>query len=352
MHNKIISISTIFPFAIAALALLLVFLDLKYIGNYTDFEIAEHPVNKQDIKIAAYMCQTQDCESIYNEIIANSNTSVYCALFDFNLNDMNNLIQDKKVKKLLLVDSDNRGFNDSYIIYDNRTSYMHNKFCVVDSNITITGSFNPTLNDRDRNDNNIVVIQSQEISDIYTNYFKEIVKEHTIKGYKTNMTKNYELSSGNNAMDYNISICFSRGGNCNSVIAREIMNASKSVYFMTFSLTDDAIGNNMIIKHYTNVSIKGAFEKTLISEYSQYGKMLHQGTDVIKDCNSKMLHHKVFIIDNNTVITGSFNPGSNADNSNDENLIIIRNKDIATEFLKEFERVNKLCNEDENNLKV
>ncbi|MFH1064425.1 MAG: phospholipase D-like domain-containing protein [Candidatus Woesearchaeota archaeon] len=51
------------------------------------------------------------------------------------------------------------------------------------------------------------------------------------------------------------------------------------------------------------------------------------------------MHHKVFIIDEKVVVTGSFNPSSNADKNNDENLLIIHDPIVAAEFLEEFERV-------------
>ena len=51
------------------------------------------------------------------------------------------------------------------------------------------------------------------------------------------------------------------------------------------------------------------------------------------------MHHKVFIIDNSTVITGSFNPSKNGDERNDENMLVIKDREIAALFLDEFERV-------------
>jgi phosphatidylserine/phosphatidylglycerophosphate/cardiolipin synthase-like enzyme len=54
---------------------------------------------------------------------------------------------------------------------------------------------------------------------------------------------------------------------------------------------------------------------------------------------SKTMHHKVFIIDNKTVITGSYNPTKNANERNDENILIIHDKKIAEKYLKEFERI-------------
>jgi phosphatidylserine/phosphatidylglycerophosphate/cardiolipin synthase-like enzyme len=54
------------------------------------------------------------------------------------------------------------------------------------------------------------------------------------------------------------------------------------------------------------------------------------------------MHHKVFIIDNNTIITGSFNPSKAANEKNDENILIINNKDIAKRFLEEFDYLTSL----------
>jgi len=61
------------------------------------------------------------------------------------------------------------------------------------------------------------------------------------------------------------------------------------------------------------------------------------GMNVKKDTNKYKMHHKVFIIDNETVVTGSFNPTASAENKNDENIIIIKDKVIAGSFLKEFD---------------
>lgn len=51
------------------------------------------------------------------------------------------------------------------------------------------------------------------------------------------------------------------------------------------------------------------------------------------------MHHKFFVIDNKTVITGSFNPTKAADYSNDDNLVVIRNTEIAKQYSHEFQRI-------------
>jgi phosphatidylserine/phosphatidylglycerophosphate/cardiolipin synthase-like enzyme len=62
------------------------------------------------------------------------------------------------------------------------------------------------------------------------------------------------------------------------------------------------------------------------------------GVPVRQDGNPRTFHHKVFVIDDETVISGSFNFSENAVKSNDENVIIVANGDIATQYLGEFER--------------
>jgi len=59
------------------------------------------------------------------------------------------------------------------------------------------------------------------------------------------------------------------------------------------------------------------------------------------DRNQHAMHHKVLIIDERLVITGSYNFSKNADRRNDENIIIIDNPEIAAEYLAEYRRLAK-----------
>ena len=51
------------------------------------------------------------------------------------------------------------------------------------------------------------------------------------------------------------------------------------------------------------------------------------------------MHHKVIIIDDSTVILGSYNFTASADERNDENLLIIHDPEVAALFVEEFGRV-------------
>ena len=107
----------------------------------------------------------------------------------------------------------------------------------------------------------------------------------------------------------------------------DILNTAKeSVYFMTFSFTSDAIGEKLISLHKKGVEVKGVFEKSQKNKYHEFEKLLNAGINVTWDSNKANMHHKVFIIDEEIVITGSYNPSKNGNSNNDENVVIIHDE--------------------------
>jgi phosphatidylserine/phosphatidylglycerophosphate/cardiolipin synthase-like enzyme len=51
------------------------------------------------------------------------------------------------------------------------------------------------------------------------------------------------------------------------------------------------------------------------------------------------MHNKVIVVDERYVITGSLNFSTNAEESNDENVIIIDNAEIAKLYMQDFDRI-------------
>ena len=64
-----------------------------------------------------------------------------------------------------------------------------------------------------------------------------------------------------------------------------------------------------------------------------------EGLQVRLDRNRGAMHHKVIIIDGERVIMGSYNYSRNANRYNDENIMIIDNREIAGRYLAEFKRL-------------
>jgi phosphatidylserine/phosphatidylglycerophosphate/cardiolipin synthase-like enzyme len=261
-----------------------------------------------------------------------SNQSIDCALYDLNIDGIERLLDEKNQKiKIRIVMDDENAINKNYVRKDS-DGLMHNKFCVLDGSTTITGSYNPT---QDKNNDNMIIIDSKEISKIYEDEFEEMWKG-TFKAGK----RNYKTVLLNNNT-YKIFFC--PEDSCEDNIIKEIKNAKKEIRFMVFSFTSQNIADELIKKKNEGLTISGLWEeKRTEMKYEKFHYLEDNGISIAKDVNSADMHNKVFIIDEKTVITGSYNPTNNGNRNNDENMIIIEDKDIAEKYIKEFERLTNI----------
>jgi len=216
-----------------------------------------------------------------------------------------------------------------------RSGLMHNKFLVFDNFAVWTGSYNPTENGACRNNNNSIYIRAEELASNFTSEFTEMFVYNQF-GKRSPKSIPHPTIIMPDATK--IITLFSPENNVDSAIIAQIYKAEESIYFMAFSFTHDGIGTAMIKKYHAGIDVLGVFEKSQSNtKYSEYRKMLNIGIPVKQDSNRWNLHHKVIIIDKDTVITGSFNFSQNATQRNDENLLIIKdNPAIAEIYLKEF----------------
>lgn len=67
--------------------------------------------------------------------------------------------------------------------------------------------------------------------------------------------------------------------------------------------------------------------------------MLKIGVDVRRGGNPGSMHHKVIIIDEQVVVTGSYNFSESAWKRNEGNLLIIHSPEIAALYKEEFKRI-------------
>jgi len=299
-------------------------------------EITEPELKEYKDVPKVFFCPQHDCEGELFKAVNNAKSSVHCAFYDLDLEGIIDVLDKKsKTMDIKLVVDDANFENVKHLKFarkDSSYGLMHNKFCTIDDKIVLTGSFNPTQNDAYKNNNNLVIIESFYLSRNYEDEFNELW--------------NFEFKKGNNVIypefylnNKKIENYFCPEDNCAYYVAEEIKKAENNIYFMTFSFTNNRIATAIILKHYQGLDIKGVFEARQVSKYSKFNLLEYQGIDVKKDNNKANMHHKVFIIDNRTVITGSFNPTEGADTRNDENILIIHDKAIANLFLQEFERI-------------
>lgn len=256
---------------------------------------------------------------------------IRAALYDLDDKELISALKSKDAD--VLVDEDN------YFGYGRNMSgegLMHNKFWIIynssGKDYLVTGSMNPTNNDINKNDNNMLIIGSDYLKKNYEDEFSELKA-----GSPDKQTRYQRINlSGSLVENY-----FCPDDDCEGKVLAILRSAKQSVYFMTFSFTSEALGNYLIAKK-DGLDIRGVFDESQVKsnkEFSEYGKMIAAGMDVKIDGNPAKLHHKVFIIDNSTVVTGSYNPTGAGTGKNDENILIIHDNDITARFVDEFERI-------------
>jgi phosphatidylserine/phosphatidylglycerophosphate/cardiolipin synthase-like enzyme len=274
-------------------------------------------------------CPPADCGKHLVALINSSEQSVHCAFYDLKLKEVISALSSKShyadVKIVLEADRYKGQVRGPAVKLDNKSRNMHNKFCVIDNRVVWTGSFNPTT--QAANNNNVVLLYSKYLAENYEEEFIELWSGQSRKAKHPIIYLN-----GRKIENY-----FCPEDDCALHIIDAINNAKSSIYFMVFSFTHDDIADAILFNE--NAEIRGIFEKSqAASKYSQYKRLSDFGLDVKLDKNKHLMHHKVFIIDNETVITGSFNPTESGDSRNKENLLIIHDKGVAEKYLQEFER--------------
>ena len=111
---------------------------------------------------------------------------------------------------------------------------------------------------------------------------------------------------------------------------------------MAFSFTLEEVSGALLERAEDGVNVEGVFEMIGSDTASSRLRQLRcAGLDARIDGNPYRLHHKVFIIDDTTVIFGSFNFSASASDTNDENMVIISDPDLAGQFVAEYNRVKQ-----------
>src|SRR5688572_5592793 len=227
---------------------------------------------------------------------------------------------------------------------DTRSALMHNKFWIFDGQIVWTGSTNITENGVFDQDNNVIVIQSPELAAIYEREFQEMWDGQFGPRSPSTLDEQVVTVDGSRI----VVVFTSEDPALENAIVPIVQSATTSVRFLTFSFTDFPLADAMSQRFKAGVDVAGVFEKFgSETEAAELRTLMCRSVPVKQDGNSGFLHHKVIVIDERIVITGSMNYSTNAEENNDENVIIIDNAEIARLYLQEFERVWNLAEDPE-----
>ncbi|MCB0831954.1 MAG: hypothetical protein KDC45_00680 [Bacteroidetes bacterium] len=252
-------------------------------------------------------------------------------------------------------------------------SLMHHKFIVIDNlssdshdAVVITGSYNFTITGM-VSMQNVVIIRNANLARNYTVEFEKMwggsgdlpdetkAKFHQYKPFAIFDPIDFGKSS--------IQVYFAPFGRSSrdqdNLLARIADIITKEtehdIRICSFSFSsgieiDDAIREKFELHH---VDVKAVFDKTSKSKYSLYAAMTGNSgslnpwtkkADAYLANEDRQLHHKYILIDAENpdardipvVITGSFNFSKNANEVNDDNFLVIRDREAVNQFLQEF----------------
>jgi phosphatidylserine/phosphatidylglycerophosphate/cardiolipin synthase-like enzyme len=135
-------------------------------------------------------------------------------------------------------------------------------------------------------------------------------------------------------------VCFSRVEQCDSLLINLISQARKSVYVAIYSFTRDGLARALIDAKNRGVEVKVIIEEeNAYGQGSDYRMLKEAGVDIRLDGNPALMHHKFMVVDGEIIVTGSYNWSTAAEDRNDENFVVIRDRSIAERFMQEFNRL-------------
>jgi phosphatidylserine/phosphatidylglycerophosphate/cardiolipin synthase-like enzyme len=222
------------------------------------------------------------------------------------------------------------------VVGDERDPLMHDKFVVIDERWVWTGSWNLTENGTYRNNNNAVRIDSPALAQNYSVEFEEMFADRQFGPRSPAETPHVEVEIGETLVE----TYFSPEDDAQDRIVELLEGAENNIRFLAFVFTDNEMTQVLSQQHEAGVTVQGIVESRNVNDPGSDVDILQMvGIDVRLDGNPYNMHHKVMIIDDAIVITGSYNFSRSAADYNDENVLILHSPEIAAHYLDEFERL-------------
>jgi hypothetical protein len=148
------------------------------------------------------------------------------------------------------------------------------------------------------------------------------------------------------ALAAQIEVCFSPPlpGGCdpNAAVVSAIAAARKSILVQAYEITSGPLVTALIDAHRRGVDVRA------IADFKQFTDRRNHddasalrelgaaGIPVLLDRPPGLMHDKVMIIDDQVIVTGSFNYTYSAEHRNVENLLVIRDPALATQYVQHW----------------
>ena len=136
-----------------------------------------------------------------------------------------------------------------------------------------------------------------------------------------------------------IEVAFSPNGGGAALIIKAIGEAKKTVKVQAYSFTNADIAKALLESSKRGVNVRVVLDKSQETEkYTSATFLANSGVPVRIDDDFAIAHSKIMILDDENIITGSFNFTKAAEERNAENVLVIRgNKELAKLYMQNWQ---------------
>ena len=116
-----------------------------------------------------------------------------------------------------------------------------------------------------------------------------------------------------------------------------LREARQTLQVQAYSFTSESIAQALVAAHQRGVHVEVILDKSQqVERHSMAPRLVQAGIPIQIDSAHAIAHNKVMVIDGETVVTGSFNFTQGAEERNAENLLIIHDRVLASQYAKNW----------------
>lgn len=219
------------------------------------------------------------------------------------------LLQKKTTLKLLEIKTDLKPIPQFYSMLEKELSWkrqpslglMHEKILLIDEDICFLGTANMTTESLTMHDNIMVGFKDEKLS----KFFQDYALSNYPKNHKHLQSHLFDI----NRQNLKVWLLPCRGNKATQDLIEEIEKSKKSLLISMFTLTHPQILQAIASAKDRGVRVKIYLDKSSFEGASKKAALwlISQGVEVHTSIGLQLLHHKMALIDDTTLILGSAN---------------------------------------------
>ncbi len=275
--------------------------------------------------LSLYFTPDSTTDQMIIRFVKQAQKSVYIASYTFSSDMLTDILnQMKGIDIKIIVDTRPPvNLQKAQIKVDAKSSLFHPKIIIIDGRYSAISSGNFTESAFFLQHNHFLLFEDEKIARYLTDKFNS---------WWEDIPLDTEYSYDN------IRFSFSPENNCEQIISEAISTARKTIHFAMYHFTSEEIAKVMLKRKLAGVKVYGIIENSSVEPYSVFYGLKNFGCNIRRSNRAGYLHDKLIIVDQETIITGSYNLTAAA-RRNNEVVIIIKDKNLASKFIKEWKKM-------------